>query len=74
MFPVLGGGVVESQQGVAILDQAFDRLVVFDRPGFDEGVERRKRILFGLAAVCVLGMILSRRFRATAELCLNASR
>ena len=43
MFPVLGGEVVESQQRVAILDQALDRLVVFDAPGLDEGVERCER-------------------------------
>ena len=48
MLPVLGREVVESEQRVAILDQAFDRLVVFDAPGFDEGVERRERILLGL--------------------------
>jgi hypothetical protein len=33
---------------VAILDQALERLVVFDAPGLDEGVEGRKRILLGL--------------------------
>src|SRR5271170_6366005 len=48
MLPVFGREVVESQQRVAILNRAFDRLVVFDGPGFDEGVERRERILLGL--------------------------
>ena len=44
MLPVLGREVVESEQRIAILDQAFDRLVVFNAPGFDEGVERHERI------------------------------
>ena len=44
MLPVLGGEVVEGQQRVAILDQALGRLVVFDAPGLDEGVERSERI------------------------------
>src|SRR5207249_12024511 len=44
----LGREVVEGQQRVAILDQALDRLVVFDAPGLDEGVERHERILLGL--------------------------
>src|SRR5258706_13335043 len=47
MLPVLGREVVEGEQRVAILDQTLDRLVVFDAPGFDEGVEGRKRILLG---------------------------
>jgi hypothetical protein len=37
---VLSREVVEGKQRVAILDQALDSLVVFDAPGFDEGVER----------------------------------
>src|SRR6266568_4309489 len=48
MLPVLGREVVEGQQRVAILAQALDRLVVFDAPGLDEGVERHERILLGL--------------------------
>src|SRR5215470_14453553 len=44
----LGREVVEGEQRVAILDQALDRLVVFDAPGLDEGVEGRKRILLCL--------------------------
>src|SRR5262245_25274348 len=48
MLPVLGREVVEAEQGVAILDQALDRLVVFDTPGLDEGVEGGKRIRLGL--------------------------
>jgi hypothetical protein len=48
MLPVLGPEVVEGEQRVVILDQALDCLVVFDAPGFDEGVERRERILLGL--------------------------
>src|SRR5258708_22150564 len=49
MFPGLGREVVEGEQRVAILDQALDRLVVFDGPSSDEGVERRERILLGLS-------------------------
>jgi hypothetical protein len=48
MLPVLGRELVEGQQGVAILDQALDCLVVFDASGFDEGVEGEERILLGL--------------------------
>src|SRR6516162_3500275 len=48
MLPVLSREVVEAEQGVAILDQALDRLVVFDAPGLDEGVEGGKRIRLGL--------------------------
>src|SRR5262245_58349561 len=48
MLPVLGREVVEGEQHVAILDQALGRLVIFDAPGLDEGVEGRKRILLVL--------------------------
>src|SRR5215471_7650675 len=48
MLPVLGREIVEGEQRRAILDQALDRLVVFDAPGLDEGIERRERILLGL--------------------------
>src|SRR5262249_24132300 len=68
MLPVLGGEVVESQQRVAILDQAFDRLVVFDGPGFDEGVERRKRILLGLGHPDLLERSLGFRVLALRQL------
>jgi hypothetical protein len=44
MLPVLGRKVVEGEQRLAILDQAFDCFVVFDAPSFDEGVERREGI------------------------------
>src|SRR5215813_11068104 len=47
MLPVLSREVVEAEQGVAILDQALDRLVVFDAPGLDEDVEGGKRIRLG---------------------------
>jgi hypothetical protein len=40
MLPVLGREIVEREQRLAILDQALDRLVVFDAPGLDEGIER----------------------------------
>src|SRR6266536_3624445 len=46
-FQCSAGEIVEGEQRVAILDQAFDRLVVFDAPGLDEGVEGGKRILLG---------------------------
>src|SRR5438105_9077630 len=46
-FVVRNREVVEGEQRVAILDQTLDRLVVFDAPGLDEGVEGRKRILLG---------------------------
>src|SRR5215468_2673801 len=45
MLPMLGREVVEGQQLIAIFDQAFDRLVVFDAPGLDEDIERLERIL-----------------------------
>ena len=47
-LPVLGREVVEGEQGVAILDQALDRFVVFDAPGLDEGVET-PRVTAGVA-------------------------
>src|SRR5215207_11367516 len=40
--------VVEGEQRIVILNQAIDRLVVFDAPGLDEGVEGRERVLLGL--------------------------
>jgi hypothetical protein len=46
---MLGRKVVEGEQRLAILDQAFDRLVVFDAPSFDEGVECCERINLGLS-------------------------
>ena len=48
MLPVLGREVVEGEQRIAILDQALDRLVLFDAYGFDEGIERGECILLGL--------------------------
>ena len=47
MLPMLCREVVEGEQRLTILDQAFDGLVVFDAPGFDEGVERGERIFLG---------------------------
>ena len=38
VLPVLGREVVEGEQRVAILNQALDRVVVFDAPGLNEGV------------------------------------
>ena len=40
MLPVLGGEVVERQQFLAVLDQAFDRLGIFGLVSRDEPVER----------------------------------
>jgi Transposase len=40
MLPVLGGEAAEGEQRLTILGQTFDGLVLFDAPGFDEGVER----------------------------------
>src|SRR5207237_10518384 len=41
-LPVLGREVIEGQERVAILDHAFDRLVVFDAPGLDKGIKRHQ--------------------------------
>jgi hypothetical protein len=49
MLPMLGREVVEGEQRVAIPDQAFNRLVVFDAPDLDESVEGGKRMIFKLA-------------------------
>ena len=68
MLPVLGGEVVEGEQRVAILDQALDRLVVFDAPGFDEGVERGERILLGLGHPNLLQRPLGFRLLALGQL------
>src|ERR1700748_1886338 len=48
MLPMFSREVIEGKQRLAILDQAFDSLVVFDAPGFNEGVERRERFFLGL--------------------------
>src|SRR5215470_10066841 len=41
VFPMFGREVVEGEQRVPVLLQAFDGLVVFDGIGLDERVERR---------------------------------
>ena len=41
VLPMLGWEVVEGEQRIAILGQAFDRLVVFRRVAVREGVESR---------------------------------
>ncbi len=68
MLPVLGREVVEGQQRVAILGQAFHRLVVFDAPGLDEGVERCERILLGLGHPDLLERLLGFRVQALRQL------
>ena len=68
MLPVLGGEVVEGEQRVAILGQALDRLVVFDAPGLDEGVERHERILLGLGHPDLLQRPLGFRLLALRQL------
>jgi hypothetical protein len=40
MFPVSGREVGERQQRLATIEQALDRLAVFDGPILDEGAER----------------------------------
>src|SRR5271170_4425003 len=74
MLPVFGREVVESQQRVAILNRAFDRLVVFDGPGFDEGVERRERILLGLCHPDLLERPLGLRVLALRQLVQDVGR
>jgi hypothetical protein len=40
VLPMFGGKIIEGQQRLAILLQAFGGLLVFDRVGFDENIER----------------------------------
>src|ERR1700719_3436108 len=68
MLPVLSREVVEGKQRVAILDQALDSLVVFDAPGFDEGVERGEFILLGLGHPDLLERTLGLRLLALGQL------
>src|ERR1700730_668362 len=68
MLPVLSREVVEGKQRVAILDQALDSLVVFDAPGFDEGVERGECILLGLGHPNLLERTLGLRLLALGQL------
>src|ERR1700732_2386316 len=68
MLPVLSRKVVESKQRVAILDQALDSLVVFDAPGFDEGVECGECILPGLGHPDLLERTLGLRLLALGQL------
>ena len=62
MLPVLCREVVEGEQSIAIFDQAFDRLLVFDGVDFDECVECDESILLGLGhpdlLQCALGLCL----------------
>src|SRR4030081_3433878 len=68
MLPVLSREVVEGKQRVAILDQALDSLVVFDAPGFDEGVERGECIVLGLGHPDLLERTLGLRLLALGQL------
>src|ERR1700730_15128265 len=68
MLPVLSREVVEGKQRVAILDQALDSLVVFDAPGFGEGVERGECILLGLGHPDLLERTLGLRLLALGQL------
>src|SRR6202023_321701 len=68
MLPVLSREVVEGKQRVAILDQALDSRVVFDAPGFDEGVERGECILLGLGHPDLLECTLGLRLLALGQL------
>src|SRR2546430_548633 len=68
MLPVLSREVVEGKQRVAILDQARDSLVVFDAPGFDEGVERGECIVLGLGHPDLLERTLGLRLLALGHL------
>src|SRR6202022_4271886 len=68
MLPVLSREVVEGKQRVAILDQALDSLVVFDAPGFGEGVERGEWILLGRGHPDLLERTLGLRLLALGQL------
>src|ERR1019366_6514884 len=48
MFPMLGGEVVEGEERIAVLGEAFDGLFVFDAIGCDERIEG---VLGGLAGL-----------------------
>jgi len=65
---MLCGEVVEGQQRIAIFDKTLDRLVVFDAPGLDEGIERRKRIRLGLSHPDLLQRALGFRLLALRQL------
>src|SRR4030088_905033 len=68
MLPVLSREVVEGKQRVAILDQALDSLVVFDAPGFDEGVERGECMVLGRGDSDLLARTLCLRLLALGQL------
>jgi hypothetical protein len=68
MFPVLGREVVEGKQRITVLDEALDRLLVFDAPGFDEDIGRYKRILLGLRDPDLLQRALGFRMLALRQL------
>jgi hypothetical protein len=53
---------------IAIFDQALDSFVVFDAPGFDEGVERHECILLGLGHPDLLERTLGFRLLALWQL------
>jgi hypothetical protein len=67
VFPVFGGEIVESEQGLAILCQAFGGLLVFRHVGRDEGVERGLGILAGLKRALRLALYSERSILILAE-------
>ena len=64
---MLGWEVVESQQFIPILDQAFGRLRIFRLEGFDEQIERSMGILAGLGLPDVVKHLLSLGLGALGE-------
>jgi hypothetical protein len=45
VLPMLGGKIVEGQQSLTIFGRAFDRLVIFNTIGFDEGLRINQMVL-----------------------------
>jgi hypothetical protein len=68
VFPELGWEVVEGEERIAILDEAFGRFLVFDAPSLDEGIERPKRILLGFRHPDLLQRALGFRLLALRQL------
>src|SRR3954470_8315537 len=68
VLPVLGGKIVEGEQGVAVLHEARDRLVVLDPVGLDKGLEGDQRLLFGLGHPDLLQRALGLPLQALGQL------